>query len=179
MSDPISGRVWKFGVDINTDLILPAPYMYMPQAEQARYVFQANRPGWVDEVRPGDFIVAGTNFGMGSSRPAPLALNGLRIGCLIADSINPLFLRNCVSFGLCAVECPGVSSAFEEGDVAEVTMETATVRNARTGVELTGTTMPGDLLNLMRGGGIFPLLEAEGLIMPQAGGTASAGAGQG
>ncbi len=145
MSESISGRVWVFGNDINTDLILPAPYMYLPQEEQARYVFQANRPGWVDLVAPGDVIVAGTNFGMGSSRPAPLALNGLKIGCLVADSINPLFLRNCVSFGLCALECPGVSALFEEGDVADVDLDGASVRNRRTGKELTGASLPGDL----------------------------------
>lgn len=162
----ITGNVWKFGDDINTDLILPAPYMYLPEEKQARHVFEANRPGWVDLVKPGDIIVAGRNFGTGSSRPAPLALSALGIGCLIADTINPLFFRNCVSFGLPALECTGVSAAFGEGDVAEVWLAQAQVRNARTATSLDGLPIPETLLGLMLGGGIFPLLEFEGLIGP-------------
>jgi 3-isopropylmalate/(R)-2-methylmalate dehydratase small subunit len=162
----ITGKTWEFGDDINTDLILPAPFMYLPKGQQARHVFEANRPGWVDLVKRGDVIVGGRNFGTGSSRPAPLALNALGVGCLIADSINPLFFRNCVSFGLPALECAGISAAFEEGDVAEITLERATVRNLRTGETLDGVPIPEALLKLMMGGGIFPLLESEGLIGP-------------
>ncbi len=169
----ITGKAWQFGDDINTDLILPAPFMYLPKEQQAKHVFEANRPGWVDLVKSGDVIVGGRNFGTGSSRPAPLALNALGIGCLIADSINPLFFRNCVSFGLAALECPGVSAAFDEGDVAEITLSAASVRNLRTGQTLTGVPIPEALLKLMQGGGIFPLLESEGLIGP---GIDSAGA---
>jgi 3-isopropylmalate/(R)-2-methylmalate dehydratase small subunit len=168
----ISGKTWKFGDDINTDLILPAPFMYLPKEQQARHVFEANRPGWVDLVQAGEVIVAGRNFGTGSSRPAPLALNALGVGCLIADSINPLFFRNCVSFGLPALECVGVTAAFQEGDVAEVNLAEARVRNARTGVVLNGLLIPDALLSLMQSGGIFPLLESEGLI-----GAAPAAAG--
>ncbi len=162
----ITGKTWKFGDDINTDLILPAPFMYLPKEQQARHVFEANRPGWVDLVSAGDIIVGGHNFGTGSSRPAPLALNALGIGCLIADSINPLFFRNCVSFGLPALECAGVSAAFDEGDTAEVDLAAARVRNTRTGETLAGLPIPKALLTLMQAGGIFPLLEAEGLIGP-------------
>jgi 3-isopropylmalate/(R)-2-methylmalate dehydratase small subunit len=162
----IEGKVWIFGDDINTDLILPSPYMYLPAAKQARHVFEPNRPGWVDEVSRGDFIVAGKNFGTGSSRPAPLALNALGIKCVITDSMNPLFFRNCVSFGLLALECPGVLASFKEGDMAEVSMDQGQVRNRRTGTALTGVPIPPALLSLMQGGGIFPLLESEGLIGP-------------
>lgn len=162
----ISGKTWMFGDDINTDLILPAPFMYLPKEQQAKHVFEANRPGWVDQVARGDVIVAGRNFGTGSSRPAPLALTALGIGCLVADSINPLFFRNCVSFGLPALECAGVSALFAEGDEAEVSMAEASVRNLRTGEVLGGLSIPEALLSLMRGGGIFPLLENEGLIGP-------------
>jgi 3-isopropylmalate/(R)-2-methylmalate dehydratase small subunit len=170
----LSGRVWKFGDDINTDVIQPTPYMYLPAREQARHVFEANRPGWVDAVTPGDIIVAGRNFGMGSSRPAPLALRELGLGCLIADSINALFFRNCVSFGLLAVECPGVFAAFAEGDGAEIEIDRLQVRNARTCVTLPLRPIPEQLVALMCSGGIFPLLEAEGLVGP-----ASAGQGAG
>lgn len=160
----ISGRVWIFGSDINTDMILPTAIMYRPAKEQARHVFSATRPGWADEVEKGDIIVAGRNFGTGSARPAPLALGALGIGCVVADSINRLFFRNCVSFGLPAVECEGASTAFSEGDVAEVRLEQSEVRNARSGVVLQGNRIPADLMKLMSSGGVFPLLESEGLI---------------
>lgn len=173
----ISGKVWKFDADVNTDAILPTAVMYLPAAQQAKHVFSITRPGWATEqVGEGDFILAGRNFGTGSSRPAPLALNALGIKCLIADSINPLFLRNCVSFGLQAIECDGVSVAFEEGDIAEVSLEAGTVTNRRTGAVLQGVVIPDALLSLMRNGGIFPLLESEGLIGP---GTDAAVGGNG
>jgi 3-isopropylmalate/(R)-2-methylmalate dehydratase small subunit len=140
--------------------------MYSPKEIQAQHVFEANRPGWVKLVGKGDFVIAGRNFGTGSSRPAPLALNALGIRCVIAESFNPLFFRNSVSFGLLALECAGICVAFQEGDIAELTLETASVRNARTGQTISGTPIPEALLSLMQGGGIFPLLESEGLIGP-------------
>jgi 3-isopropylmalate/(R)-2-methylmalate dehydratase small subunit len=169
----VDGDVWVFGDDINTDLIAPTPYIYLPAKEQARHVFEANRPGWVDEVKPGDFIVAGRNFGMGSSRPAPMVLNALSIGCVLADSINALFFRNCVSFGLLALECPGVSRLLQEGQRARVSFDDFTVRNLATGQALKTVPVPPALISLMRSGGIFPLLEREGLIAPKRAGEAA------
>lgn len=164
----IAGRVWKFGDDINTDLMLPGWVMAKGPEEQARAVFAANRPGWIDQMRRGDVIVAGNNFGMGSNRPAARSLRNIGIGFLLAESINGLFFRNSVNFGFLALECPGVFAAFEEGDAAELDLDAGwTVRNARTGAVLAPLRIPERLLRLMRGGGIFPLLEAEGLIAPR------------
>ncbi len=163
----LEGKVWTFGDDINTDLIAPTPYIYMPAEDQAKHVFEANRPGWVNEMRAGDFIVAGRNFGMGSSRPAPMVLNALSLGCVIADFINALFFRNCVSFGLLALECPGVSKMFREGQNARVSFEDFSVENLETGAKLHAVPIPPSLIEMMRCGGMFPLLEREGLIAPQ------------
>lgn len=160
-------RVWKFGDNINTDLILPIQAFYLPAAEQPKYVFHANRPGSVDQVKPGDIIIGGKNFGMGSSRPAARSLKNLGLACLVAPSINGLFFRNCVNFAFPAVECPGVDEAFEEGDVAEVDFESSTVRNVTRGKNLAGRTIPPRLLELVKAGGIYPLLEKEGLIAPR------------
>jgi 3-isopropylmalate/(R)-2-methylmalate dehydratase small subunit len=168
MSDTIAGRTWKFGENINTDLMLPGYVHAASEEEQARAVFAANRPGWVKEVRPGDFIVGGRNYGMGSSRPAARSLRNVGIACLIADSINGLFFRNCVNFGLLAIECPGVSAAFEEGQTAEVLLADFTVRNTATDKVLKALPVPANLLALMRGGGIYPVLEKQGLIAPKA-----------
>ncbi len=162
----ISGRVWKFGDNINTDYMMPGPALYLPEAERVRYVFQANRPGWVDLVRPGDFIIGGQNYGVGSSRPAALSLRNLEIGCLIAELINGLFFRNCVNFGLVALQCPGIHAAFEEGQTCEVSTDDLTIRNRETGKVLRAKSVPKQLVDLMVGGGIFPLLEAEDLIEP-------------
>lgn len=162
----IAGKVWKFGDNINTDYMMPGPALYLPEAERVRYVFQANRPGWVDEMRPGDFIIGGHSYGVGSSRPAALSLRNLGVGCLIAESINGLFFRNCVNFGLLALECPGIHAAFEEGQTAIVSVDDFTVRNEQTGKVLKAAHVPKQLVDMMTGGGVFPLLESEGLIAP-------------
>jgi 3-isopropylmalate/(R)-2-methylmalate dehydratase small subunit len=160
----IAGRVWKFGDDINTDLMLPGPLLTASAAEQARAVFSANRPGWVDQVLSGDIIVGGRNFGTGSSRPAARSLRNLGLGCLVAESINGLFFRNAVSFGFLALECRGVHAAFEEDQIAEISLDDWTLRNRDTGAVLPVTPVPERLLALMTGGGIYPLLEVQGLI---------------
>src|SRR4029077_5425882 len=92
------GRVWTFGDDINTDLMLPGPLLTASEEEQRRAVFSANRPGWVDKGRSGDIIIGGRNFGTGSSRPAARSLRNLGLGALVAESINGLFFRNCRRF---------------------------------------------------------------------------------
>lgn len=166
----LAGRVWKFGDDINTDLMLPGPLLTASEAEQLRAVFSANRPGWVGEVRPGDIIIGGRNFGTGSSRPAARSLRNLGLGGLIAESINGLFFRNAVSFGFLALECRGIHSAFDEGQTVEISIADWTVRNRDTGAVLAISRVPERLLSLMTGGGIFPVLEAEGLIAPKAAG---------
>ena len=160
----IAPRVWCFGDNINTDLILPGPYLYRSPEEQARAVFQSNRPGWVDQVGQGDAIVAGFNFGMGSSRPAARSVRACGVGFLLAETINGLFFRNAVNYGLLACECPGVAAAFTEGDGAELSLESWTVRNPRSGAVLAVTPVPTQLLALMQGGGLYPVMEARGLI---------------
>ena len=162
-----SGRVWKFGDNINTDLMLPGSVLYSSPEVQARAVFMNNRPGWVDQVQQGDAIVGGFNYGMGSSRPAARSLRNCGVGFLLAETINGLFFRNAVNYGLLACECPGVSQAFEEGDIAEFDLDVWSVRKPGTGQTLTVTPVPQQLLAMMLGGGIYPVLEREGLIAPR------------
>jgi 3-isopropylmalate/(R)-2-methylmalate dehydratase small subunit len=164
----VGGRIWKFGDNINTDLMLPGDVHAGTEAEQARAVFAANRPGWIDEMKPGDVIIGGRNYGTGSSRPAARSLKNIGIACLVADSINGLFFRNCVNFGLLALECAGVSELFpDEGQIAEVSLGDFRVKNLSTGKSLTALPVPPNLLTLMRGGGIYPVLERDGLIAPK------------
>lgn len=161
------GRVWIVGDNINTDLILPNKAFYLTHEEQAQYVFSANRPGWAQQVEKGDILIGGHNFGMGSSRAAARSLKNLGLGCLIAESLNGLFLRNCVNFAFPALECPGVSAAFSEGETAEVEFEAATVRHATRGTLLSGKPLPPQLMALVQAGGVYQLLEQEGLIAPK------------
>ena len=157
-------RTWKVGPNINTDLILPNRAFYASIEEQPAYVFSANRPGWSSQVRQGDILVGGRNFGMGSSRPAARSLKNLGLACLLAPSINGLFFRNCVNFAFPALECPGVDEAFEEGDEADIEFESGRVRNVTRGTELAAKPLPPSLLAIVTAGGIYPLLEKEGLI---------------
>ena len=162
------GRVWIAGDNINTDLILPITAYYLTIAEQPKFVFSANRPGWSDDVRPGDILIGGKNFGMGSSRPAARSLKNLGLACLVAESINGLFYRNAVNFAFPALEAPGISKMFEEGQTAEVSFEDAEVTNVDTGEHCQTAPMPWPLLAILKAGGIYPLLEKEGKIAPAA-----------
>ena len=173
----IAARVWTFGDDINTDLMVPGPVVYASEELQKRAVFSASRPGWVDMVTPGDIMIVGRNFGTGSSRPAARSLRNVGIACLLAESTNGLFFRNAVNFGFLALDCPGVTAAFDEGDTAEVSIEALTARNSRTGTVLKLKPIPPHLLTMMQSGGVFPFLEKRGLIGPAqiAASTASRG----
>jgi 3-isopropylmalate/(R)-2-methylmalate dehydratase small subunit len=157
-------KVWKFGDNINTDLMLPGPFLTRSPEEQATAVFVNNRPEFLRELQPGDAIVGGFNYGMGSSRPAARSLRNCGVGFLLAETINGLFFRNAVNFGFLALECSGVSTAFDEGDPAELSVANWTVRNPRTGQLLSVTPVPEMLLSLMTGGGILPVMERQGLI---------------
>ena len=162
-----TARAWKFGDNINTDLILPNVAFYLPQQEQLKYIFRANRPGWVDLVQPGDILIGGKNFGMGSSRPAARNLKSLGLACLVAESINGLFYRNCVNFAFPAMECAGIEALLQEGETAAVDFDTGIVRNLTTKESRTGKTIPPQLLKIVAAGGIFALLEQEGAIAPR------------
>ena len=161
----ITGRVWKFGDNINTDLILPSSAIALPPEEQAKYVFSNNRPGWSTEIEKGDIIIAGSNFGTGSSRPAARAMRNLGIGCLLAESINGLFFRNCVNTPFCALEVPGILNVFKENDIAEIDFECAIIKNKTTNKVLQGAVWPKDLLEIYHAGGIIPLLQSRGLLV--------------
>lgn len=162
----VTGKTWVFGDNINTDLILPGRAQLFTEEEQMACVFEANRPGWIHEIAKGDVIIGGHNFGMGSSRPAARSLRNIGLGCLVAESINGLFFRNCVNWGFLALECPGIAGAIEEGDVADVSFDDFTVTNRRTGDVLQAGAIPRQLLDTMTAGGVFPVLEAEGLVAP-------------
>jgi 3-isopropylmalate/(R)-2-methylmalate dehydratase small subunit len=160
----LSGRVWLFGDSINTDLMYPGFVTTLPEAERPKYCMGANRPGWSEQVKEGDIVVAVKNFGCGSSRPAAKSLRSLGVSCLLAESINGLFLRNAINFALPALSLEGVSKMFEEGDMAEVDVRSGQIKNLKTGeTKMTGP-LPQALITIVESGGLIPLLKKEGYL---------------
>lgn len=164
----VEGRTWVFGDDINSDLLYPQAAFGLPLDEAVRYVFRANRPGWVDLVQPGDVIVGGQNFGMGSARTAGALLRRLGIAACAADSFASLFFRNGINTGLPVLACPGVTAIVAEGERVRLDLATGLVHNLDTGAEAQGARLPEELLEILAGGGILRSLERRGLINPAA-----------
>jgi 3-isopropylmalate/(R)-2-methylmalate dehydratase small subunit len=164
MATIFKGRVWTFGDDINTDLVIPGFAIFLPREEQPKHCFSANRPGWVDEVRAGDVLVAGRNFGVGSARPIGNVFLDLGISGIVAESFNGLGLRNCINVGLPVLPCRGIVAAFEEGDVAEVDWTTGAVRNLEKGTTLQGQPIPKALQDIVSAGGVEAVLRHEGYL---------------
>ena len=160
----IKGKVWIFGDEINTDLMFPHAAFRLPVEEQLKLVFSDNRPGWVELVSPGDIIIAGKNFGTGSSRPGALQLRRLGLSCVVADSFNGLFFRNCFGYGFTALQCPGAASMFEEGDTAVIDLLEGSVANERTGETLLGNPLSRTVVDIADAGGLEELLIKEGYM---------------
>jgi 3-isopropylmalate/(R)-2-methylmalate dehydratase small subunit len=166
MAATLVGRTWKFGANINTEVLCPMEAFFLPPVEQIPFLFKPIRPDWHRLAARGDIIVAGRNFGQGSGRPAAEAFRMLGIACLIADSVNGLFFRNSINFGFWSLECPGVHDAFEEGDAAEVDLGRFTVANTRSGAVLQAKAVPPELVAIIAAGGLFAQLEAQGYLAP-------------
>jgi 3-isopropylmalate/(R)-2-methylmalate dehydratase small subunit len=152
-------RAWVFGDDVDTDLIAPGRYMKFGIEEIARHCLESIDPGFVTQVRPGDAVVAGRNFGVGSSREqAPEALKHLGVAVLIAESFAGLFYRNAINLGLPAVSC-AEAKRIRPGDELEVDLERGEIRNRSTGETLDCEPVPPFLMALIRDGGLLPHLE--------------------
>ena len=160
----IKGRVWLFGDEINTDFMFPHTAFHLPVEEQLKLVFSDNRPGWVERMSPGDVIIAGSNFGTGSSRPGALQLRRLGISCVVADSFNGLFFRNCFGYGLAALQCPGAADLFDEGDIAVIDLLAGDVTNERTGAVRRGNPLSRSVVEIVAAGGLEELLTKEGYM---------------
>ncbi|MCP8971075.1 3-isopropylmalate dehydratase [Ectobacillus ponti] len=154
----IRGRVWKYGDNINTDIISPGQYMSLPVEQQAVHAMEAVEPGFADKVQPGDILVAGHNFGSGSSREtAQMVLKYHGIGAIVACSFARIFYRNSLNVGLPVVEMPDTSS-IEEGDELEIDLLAGTIRNHTKGSEHRGTKLPEHLIEMVQLGGLEPYL---------------------
>ncbi len=166
MSEATKGRVWKFGDDINTDLIFPNVAFIKPAVEQSAYCFSANRPGWSEQVQPGDLIVGGRNFAVGSGRAIGRIFAGLGVAGILAETVNGLGLRNCINFGIPVLPSPGVAGFFDEGDIAQVDWAGGEIKNLTKGTTMTGNPLPHVLRDIADAGGVMAILIKEGFIEP-------------
>jgi 3-isopropylmalate/(R)-2-methylmalate dehydratase small subunit len=154
----IRGKVWKFGDNVNTDVMAPG-FTFSAPWEEAKKVILHIHPKFTQEAKPGDVIVAGKNWGCGSSREqAPANLKRLGLGCIVAESFGRIFFRNSVALAFPTIVCPGVSGAFDEGDELELELENARVRNTTKGRELKGEPLSEDMLAIIAKGGIIPAM---------------------
>ncbi len=154
----IEGRVWKFGDHINTDLIIPGRCLddYSPE-NLAAHVLEDADPQFAKQVRQGDIVVAGRNFGCGSSREqAPLALKYAGVGAVVAGSFARIFFRNAINVGLPLVVCSQAHDAMTAGDEVKIDLQLGTIEVKRNGAKVTFDPMPDFLMSILRSGGLVP-----------------------
>lgn len=154
---PFCGKVWQYGDDVNTDVIIPARYLNISRPEElAQHSMEDLDPTFIKEMRPGDIIVAGSNFGCGSSREhAPLALKASGIACVVASSFARIFYRNSINIGLPILETSDAPSLASKGDELEVNLETGVIKNLTTGKSYQANPYPEFMLGIMRAGGLI------------------------
>jgi 3-isopropylmalate/(R)-2-methylmalate dehydratase small subunit len=159
----MKGNVWKFGDDIDTDIIIPGRYLVMRDPEDlAKHVMEGLDPEFHQKVNDGDFIVGGSNFGCGSSREhAPIALKGAGISAVIAESFARIFYRNSINVGIPLLEAPGISKHLETGDQIKVDMEKGVIRKLETGEEFTFKKLPEFMLEILNKGGLIPYVREQ------------------
>jgi 3-isopropylmalate/(R)-2-methylmalate dehydratase small subunit len=154
-----TGRVWRFGDNLNTDVLAPGQYMKFGIEEIARHCLESVEPRFAKEVQPGDVVVAGRNCGAGSSREqAPQALKYLGVAALVAESFAGLFYRNALNLGLPALVC-AEAKRIRADDRLHVDAEAGRIENLTSGETIACEPIPPHLMQMIRDGGLLPHLE--------------------
>jgi len=151
----LKGKAHKFGNDVNTDYIISGRYKFksLDMKEMAQHVMEDLDPDFYNKITPGDFIVAGRNFGCGSSREqAPLVIINANISAVIAKSFARIFYRNCINTGLPLVECD--TDQIDAGDELEVDLQGGVLRNLTKGIDIPITPLPPVMLKILSEGGL-------------------------
>lgn len=157
------GKAWKFGDDVDTDVIIPAKYLSLVEpGDLARHCMEPVDPDFASRVRPGDVMVAGKNFGCGSSREhAPIAIRAAGISCVIARSFARIFFRNAINLGLPVVESRDAWEGIEAGDEVEVDSAQGIVRNLTRGASYPIKPLPAFAQRILQAGGLIPYVRSE------------------
>ena len=155
--EKFTGKVWVLGDDIDTDIIIPTEYLALKTIDDMKqYGFSPLRPELAGQIRKGDIIVAGKNFGCGSSREhAPIAIKAAGVSCVIAETFARIFYRNSINIGLPIIECPAAAKGIEDGDEVEVDFDSGMIYNRTKGTEFKGQAFPEFMQKI---------IQAEGLI---------------
>lgn len=158
----IKGKVYKFGDDIDTDVIVPATYLstFDPK-ELAKHCMEYTNPEFYSQVKEGDIIVAGRNFGCGSSREhAPIAIKGCGVSIVIAKSFARIFYRNALNIGLYILECPQAVDDISADDTVSVNVDTGLITNETTGKTYQAQPFPKFIQNIIECGGLINAIKA-------------------
>ena len=153
----IEGNVWKFDDNVDTDVIIPAPYLVTTDSvELGKHCMEGVDPSFSKKATPGDIIVAGKNFGCGSSREhAPMSIRGAGIACVVAESFARIFFRNAFNMGLPIFEAPGVSEGINTGDRLAIDQTTGEIVNITSGGRFAANPIPPFMQDLIEAGGLM------------------------
>ncbi|NOR47700.1 MAG: 3-isopropylmalate dehydratase [Methanosarcinaceae archaeon] len=163
MESKLNGRSWKFGDDISTDLIAPGRLFHLRTnlPELAKHVLEDADPEFPSKVQKGDFVVGGSNFGLGSSREhAPTIIKIAGVGAVLAKSFARIFYRNGINVGLPLLICD--TDLIDEGDELEVDLSAGTINDVTKGIELTFTPLPDVMIKILQDGGLAAHIEKHG-----------------
>ena len=157
-----TGKVYKYGDNVDTDVIIPARYLNAPSPDElAKHCMEDIDASFAGKVQPGDIIVGGANFGCGSSREhAPIAIRACGVRCVIAASFARIFYRNSINIGFPILECPEAAAAIQNGDQVSVDFDSGLIRDETTGAEFRATALPPFIGRIMEDGGLLPYLKA-------------------
>ncbi|MDP6480607.1 MAG: 3-isopropylmalate dehydratase [Acidimicrobiales bacterium] len=162
--DILKGRAWRLDHDISTDVLSPGAYAVDPVEVRKLHVLESVVPEFASEVRPGDMIVAGRNFGCGSSRESAAEnLRALGVTCIVAESLSRLFMRNAIAVGLPALVCRDAHAAFTQGDEIQVHPGEGRIINVSSGLELEADPLPEEMCRILAAGGILAMLKGQGV----------------
>jgi 3-isopropylmalate/(R)-2-methylmalate dehydratase small subunit len=159
-----TGKVFKYGENVDTDVIIPARYLNMSEASQlAKFCMIDLDPTFVQRVAPGDIMVAGTNFGCGSSREhAPMAIKAAGISCVIAPTFARIFYRNAINMGLPILECAEAAAAISDGDTVEVDFDSGKILDKTTGATFQALPFPPFIRKIMEADGLVGYIRRKG-----------------
>lgn len=163
MTNIIKGKAFVYEANIDTDQIYPGRFLDLTDPEDvAKHAMEGADPDFVKEFKPGDVIVAATNFGCGSSREhAAVTLKTVGIGAVVAESFGRIFYRNAINLGIPLLVCPQISSIVKKGDIISVDVQSGNVTNETTGKSLKAQPLSEYTMNILSHGGIKPMIKKQ------------------
>ena len=158
----VSGKVFKYGDNVDTDVIIPARYLNAPSPEElAKHCMEDIDASFATTVKPGDIMVGGANFGCGSSREhAPISIRACGVRCVIAASFARIFYRNAINIGFPILECPEAAAAIQNGDTVSVDFATGKIVDETTGAIFQAVALPPFIEKIVEHNGLLPYLKA-------------------